>query len=147
MSFRPVKPREYMTTKWIVAQLLDAVGPKRAAETLGRGLSQTYGYADEEVHDANLTLEKARQLAAVGRSSVLAEAFAFDAGGFFMPVAPSDETLAELLAQEEAAHGAMMADLMRRVGVSRAIGGDPRLIADLDALISALVAARRKAAP
>jgi hypothetical protein len=148
MSFRPIKPREYGSTKQIVGALFAEVGGvKEAAFVLGRGVSQTYAYADEQVADAQISFDAVRRLShyRLGATAA-AEALAFDAGGFFTPIAPSDESLAELMAREEAQHGAMLADLMRRIG-ALGEGGDARLLEHLDALISALVAARRKAAP
>ncbi len=144
MSFRPVKPREYGDTKRVIAELFDQVGGvKEAAFLLDRGLSQTYGYADPTVADANISFHAVRSLTRHrAGATAAAEALAFDAGGCFMPFAASNETFAELLARGEEENGAMMASLVRRIDAARGGADDPKLVEHLDAVISALAAAR-----
>lgn len=62
MAYAPTKPREYGSTKALVARLIDeAGGAKQAAFIVERASSQVYAYADPDV-DAQISLDMARRL-------------------------------------------------------------------------------------
>jgi hypothetical protein len=148
MSFRPNKSREYGSTKAVVAQLIEAAGGvKQAAFHIGRGLSQTYGYADESVSDAHMTLDQARRLAAATKSGALAQAAAADVGGVFTAEPVSQDSVAELLARGESARGRLMADFLRSMDRDGAAHATPEVRRDLDECIATLVAVREALKP
>ena len=145
MSFAPTKPREYGTTKELVARLIDeAGGVKRAAFLCGRAPSQVYAYAGPDV-DSQMSLAMARRLSAVAKSSTLADDAAAISGGVFMPVAPSNDPISELSAKSAEEHGELMSALMRALGDGKITGDEAReLLAELDGNLRALVAMRAK---
>ncbi len=124
MTYRPNKPRAYGSTKQIVGQLIEAAGgAEQAAFLLGRGVSQTYAYADPACPDANITLDQARRLAAATKSPALAEALALDMGGCYLPSARSDKTVNELMARAEKARADIVAIHLR--GLDADVAPDP----------------------
>jgi len=114
VTFRPVKARAHGATKTLVAALIDAAGgAEEAAFLLERGVSQTYGYADPAVPDANISLDQARRLALAAKSPALAEALATDIGGYFTPGSRTGLSINELLARAETAQAQIVADYLR----------------------------------
>ena len=115
MTFRPVKPREHGSTAEVVGRAYEQIGgAKRAAIVMGGlGLSQTYGYTDPAVRDANISLDQARQLTVAGATS-FAEIFALEAGGYFTPGGErSGLGVNELLARAEEAQAQIVANYLR----------------------------------
>lgn len=145
MSFSPTKPREYGTTKELVARLIDeAGGVKRAAFLCGRAVSQVYAYADPAV-EAQMSLDMARRLSVAARSTILADDAAAISGGVFMPVTPSNDPIAELSAKSAEEHGELMSALMRALSDGKITDIEAReLLAELDENLRALVAMRAK---
>ncbi len=145
MAFAPIKPRDYGTTKELVARLIDeAGGVKRAAFLGGRAASQVYAYADPAV-DAQMSLDIARRLSAASGSATLAEDAAAIAGGVFMPIAPSNDPLSELSAKSAEEHGELTAALMRACADDKISPDEARgLLDELDQNLRALVSIRAK---
>ena len=146
MSYRPVKPRRYTSSKSVVARFYELVdgGAEAVASVLRRSLSQVYGYADESAESAHLRLDQALALTEATGVPVFAQAFAVAAGGVFMPAEPSEESVAELMAREEAEHGQLIAHIMARLDRGDPLRLDDVVAHDLDRLIAALVAVRSK---
>ena len=147
MSFCPTKPREYGTTKELVARIIDECGGvKHAAFLGGRAVSQVYAYADPAV-DAQMSLDMAMRLSVATKSTTLAQHVAAISGGVFMPVAPSADPLAELSAKSAEQHGEMIAALMRAMSDNQVAPQEARgLLAELDKSLSALMSMRAKIA-
>jgi len=148
MSFKPVKPREYGTTKDVVSRLIaEAGGAKRAAHLIGLSATQVYAYSDPQEPD-QITLDNVRRLVEASGSSAPAEDFSGLAGGFFTAVEASNESFAALMAREEREHGKAMASIVERLGWHDNGALKPperaKLAREIDGMIRALVAARRK---
>lgn len=146
MSYRPVKPRRYTSSKGVVARFYEQVegGAEAVAAILRRGLSQVYGYADDSVESARLSLDQALALTEATGVPVFAQAFALAAGGIFMPAETSEDSVAELMAREETEHGQLIAHIMARLDRGDPLRLDDVVAEDLDQLIAALVAVRAK---
>ena len=145
MSFTPTKPRQYGSTKEVVARIIDECGGvKQAAFVAGRAPSQVYAYADPAV-DAQMSLDMALRLSVAADSMTLAEHAAAVAGGAFMPILPAADPLAELSAKSAEEHGEFTGALVRAMGDGKL---DPHeasaLLAELDDSLRALVAIRAK---
>ena len=144
MTHRPIKPRLAGTTKGLVTAFyasLDGDVPE-AARHLDRSLSQTYGYGDEAVGSAHMTLEQARRLAAAApHVTLFAEEFAAICGGWYMPTGASQQSAGELIGHGHATLANLIAQLLR---MAAPIGRDPKLAAELMSAITALAQAVAK---
>lgn len=144
MSFRPVKPREFGSTKSVVGAVFnDAGGVKNAAFLIGKSVTQAYAYADDASPD-QISFDRLRRLAAATGSTALAEALAADAGGYFVPGSPSEDSVNELMARGETKCGQLIADRLRDLDRAGAADASPQMRRDLDELLSTLAALRAR---
>jgi hypothetical protein len=145
MPFSPTKPREYGSTKGIVAQLIsEAGGVKRAAFLAGRAESQVYAYADPAV-DAQMSLDCALRLSVACGSVAIAQHAASVCGGVYMPISPSADPLHDLSAKSAKEHGALMGALIEALQDGKLSPTEAnKLIASIDLSLRALVSIRAK---
>lgn len=145
MAFSPTKPRDYGTTKAVVARLIDdAGGAKQAAFIVERAASHVYAYADPDV-DAQMTLDMARRLAAATDSNALAEDAAALAGGVFMPIRPDESALSDIAASNAHEHGRVMTGLFAAMADKHVSSREARdLLPKVDDHLRSLVAMRAK---
>lgn len=143
MVYQPTKPRDYGTTKAVVARLIDdAGGAKQAAFIVDRAASQVYAYADPDV-DAQMTLDMARRLAAASSSRALADDAAAMAGGVFMPISVDENSVAQLAAQRAHEHGRVTTQLFISLADSNISPSEARdLVGRVDDELRALVGLR-----
>lgn len=148
MSFRPVKPRAFGTTKELAARLFDACGGvKQAAFLLALSPTQVYAYADPDAED-QISLDRTRRLATASRCEAPAVDFCALAGGFFTPAERGDEALTDLIARGEQAHGRFLPRLLGLIGKHGAgaltTGERAELARELDIALGAFAAARAR---
>ena len=150
MSFRPIKPRPHGTTAEIISRAYQQVGGEKQVEVILSPVkkSQIYAYAetDDSERKQRLSFDQSRHLVRAG-ALAFAEALAADAGGFLVPAPSSDETINELLARGETAHGRMMAAHLRNLDRDGMANASPDMLCKLDEYVSdlaAVIAAVRK---
>jgi hypothetical protein len=153
-NFRPVKPREFGTTKEVVGRAVDeAGGAKRVRDLLGVSLSAVYGFADPETQNCDLSYDRARRLTEFGGVTVLAQDLAELAGGLFLPQSPVDggRDWAELGDNTARESGELIGGLIRALsdGKIRESERDALLkdAHDLGALVCCLIAKLKATAP
>jgi hypothetical protein len=146
MSFRPVKPREYATTKAVVgAMYAQAGGAKRVADLIDRSTTVTYSYADPG-EPAEITFDLLRKIARFHRqATAAAEDLAALAGGTFLPCPIPNASFDAITAETAEEWGAFMAALIRAHAGEDLHGHrerHPQLRERLDHLLHALGSAR-----
>ena len=147
-AFNAIKPREYGTTKAVVARAFDqAGGAKRVAAFFDLGLSQTYGFTDPEARGSDLTLDRARRLTFLEGVTSFADDMAALAGGVFL--APEKVFNGQALAKIGGDLGRNVADVVAEILTAVEDGKLDRteraeLRARTDVAISTLVALRAR---
>jgi hypothetical protein len=141
-----MKPRDYGTTKEIVARLVHEIGPKRVGFLLGVSGSSIYGYCDPDC-STQATFDQVRRLTDASKFPNAAEDLAMLAGGVFMPVAPCDAALMEIAAQSAQQHGEFISSLILAMRDGTITDKEARdVLAHLDELLRVVVSMRAKIA-
>lgn len=133
------------TTKAVIARLFDDVsgdeGMNAVAFVLGLSMTRAYQLQDE----ATLTLDHAARLTFITRSPIVAEFMAALAGGQFVPVAPVDEPIGDLVGRIAKESGEVMQAAVALLSDGREKCGV--LASEIDDAIRVLIAARRACTP
>lgn len=107
-----LKPRAFGSAAAVITRgVYECGGPKRVAFRLGKSRSTVSGYADPD-EPPRMTYEIARKLTGSG-AKAFAEDLCLLANGAFMPLAPTNDTLSELVAKSACAHGDVVSKAMR----------------------------------
>lgn len=146
--FRPVKPREYGTTKAVVGIAFEqAGGAKKVCAFFDLGASAVYGFTDPDAKGCDLSLDRARRLTFVEGITAFAADFASLAGGAFISPAAiaQGEELAALGGDIGRSNAELVSDLLKALADGN-ISAPERLAlrARCDQAIATVVALRNR---
>jgi len=107
-----IKPRRFGSAAEVITRTIyQAGGPKLVAHRLGRSRSTVSSYADPN-EPQRMTYAQVRELVRAGALAPVEDLCSL-AHGAFMPHAPTDESLSELLAKSACSHGDLVSKAMR----------------------------------
>ena len=147
MSFRPFIPRDHGTTAEITSRAYAQVGgPKKATVVLGLAETRVYDLSHPGDDKPRVSFDQARQLSKAG-ATAFAEALAAEAGGYFAPGEPPQESALEILMREPAAQADLMNRVLGHMASDKDLAGDPKVLREVDTLVALFVALRRRLSP
>ncbi len=145
--FRPNKRREPGTTKAVVSTLIDeAGGVKRAAVQIGVSTTQLYAYAEPGEAD-EIKFDQVRRLVLASGATAPAEDLAALAGGTFLPIDSSCESIAELSADSVKDHAELTSAILLALADGKVDQNEARtLLPRVQELVRVIVCAQQRIA-